>query len=129
LKRLLPFLERLETKSGDYLMVEGDKPDCLYLVESGQVTAQLDFPDRPPLRLESMGSGRVVGEIGFYLGQARTASVVVDKPGVVYRLTASALGEIEREDPQIASALHQLMANLLAQRATHLIQVVDALER
>jgi SulP family sulfate permease len=127
---ILPrFLQRLEVKPGDYLMVEGDEPDCLYFVESGQVTAQLEYPDRLPLRLESLGSGRVVGEIGFYLGQARTASVIVDKPGVVYRLTEAALGEIEREEPQIASALHRLMASLLAQRATHLIQVVDALER
>lgn len=129
LEALIPYLEKLETEAGDYLMFEGDQPDYLYFVESGQVTAQLEHPDRPPLRLETMSSGRVVGEMGFYLGQARTASVVVDLPGTVYRLTWSVLQRVEEEQPSAAAALHQLIAVLLAQRATHLVSAVNALER
>ena len=55
---LLKYFERLDVGMGYYLMRQGDPPEDLYFIESGQVTAQLEYPDRPPLRLETMSSGR-----------------------------------------------------------------------
>lgn len=126
---LLPYLERQHIDAGGYLMVQGEAPENLYFLESGQVTAQLEYPDRAPVRLESVGSGRVVGEIGFYLGKTRTASVVADVPCVVYRLTRRQLAQMEAEAPQAASALHRLIALLLSERVTHLVSTVNALEQ
>ncbi|MDX1616497.1 MAG: SulP family inorganic anion transporter [Candidatus Promineifilaceae bacterium] len=125
---LLSFLERLELAAGDYLMRQGDQPDNLYFIESGQVSALLEFEDRPPLRLQTMNSGNVVGEIGYYLDQARTASVVAEKPSVVYRLTLEQLSFMEKTAPIAASTLHRLMVHLLAERVTQLVNTVQALE-
>jgi SulP family sulfate permease len=110
-------------------MHQADKPDNVYIVESGQVTAQLEYADRRPLRLESMKSGRVIGELGFYLGQKRTAAVIVDEPSVVYLLTAANLSRMEAEAPKIASYFHRVIIQLLSERTTHLIRVVSALEK
>ena len=126
---LMSYFERRQIASGDVLIRQGDAPDVLLFVESGQVTAQLERPSQEPVRLETMGSGRVVGEIGFYLGQVRTASVVADKPGVVYQLTRQKLAQMEANAPEVASELHRLIAHLLAERATHLVETVDALLR
>ncbi|MCA9971076.1 MAG: SLC26A/SulP transporter family protein, partial [Anaerolineales bacterium] len=126
---LLRYLERREIAPGDVLLRQGEAPDSLFFVESGQVTAQLVYADRPAMRLETMGGGRVVGELGFYLGQVRTASVVADTPGTVYRLTRAALARMEQETPAAAAALHRLIVQLLAERVTHLVNSVDALAR
>lgn len=126
---LLPHLTRVALTPGMSLMAEGDPPDNLYFIESGQVTAQTAVAGRAPLRLETMGAGHVVGELGFYLDQARTASVVVDEAGVAYRLTRADLLHIEREHPAAAAALHRLMVNLLANRVTHLVTAINALEQ
>lgn len=126
---LLPFFARRVVGAGDLLMAQSGAPDSLFFVESGQVTAQLERPSQDPIRLETMGSGRVVGEMGFYLGQVRTASVVADLPGVVYELTRQQLAKMEAEAPQAAAGLHRLIANLLAERATHLVETVEALQR
>jgi len=126
---LISYLEREEISPGSFLMRRGDPPDALYFVESGQVTAQMEGADGQPLRLETMMSGRVVGELGFYLGSERTADVVVDVPSVVYRLTRQSLHVMEQQNPEAASALHHLITRLLAERVTHLIRVVEAIQR
>lgn len=126
---LLKYFERLDVGSGYYLMKQGDPPGDLYFIESGQVTAQLEFPDRNPVRLETMRGGRVVGEIGFYLNQPRTASVVTDEPSTIYRLSIQTLKHMEQSDPEAASLFHQGMIRLVSERLTHLINTVNALQR
>ncbi|MCA9997334.1 MAG: SLC26A/SulP transporter family protein [Anaerolineales bacterium] len=126
---LLPYLERQSVAAGTYLMHQGDAPDDLYFVESGQVTAQLEQPGLPPMRLETMGAGRVVGEMGYYLGQVRTASVVAEMDCVVYKLGRDKLRLMEVEAAEVASVLHQLIIRFLSERVTHLVTAVQALER
>jgi SulP family sulfate permease len=129
LKELMAYFDRIDVEQGQYLMKQGDKPDSLYIIESGQVTAQLEPPNRPPVRLETMGVGRIVGELGFYLDQDRTAAIVVDKPGTLFRLTIQDLRTMENSDPEVASTLHQMVIRLLSERVTHLVDTVNALER
>ena len=56
------------------------------------------------------------------------AAVVADEETVVYRLASGELTRLEREAPEIAAALHRLVAERLAARVAHLVTVVDALE-
>jgi SulP family sulfate permease len=129
LKDLEVYFQRLEIEPGQYLMRQGDSPDSLYFIEHGQVTAQLEPPGRAPVRLETMGSGRVVGELGFYLDQVRTAAIIADEPSIVYRLNIERLRAMEKSDPEAASTLHQIIIHLLSERVTHLVRTVNALER
>jgi sulfate permease, SulP family len=129
LDALFEFLERRQVATGEYLMRQAESADGIYFVESGQVTAQLEFPAKQPVRLETMGSGHVIGELGFYLGQQRTASVIADAPSVVYSLSANSLARMEATAPEVASYFHRLIIQLLAARTTHLIRVVEALEK
>ena len=125
LASLFQYLEEQPTEAGAYLMHQGDPPDYIYFVEAGQVTAQLEHSGQDPVRLETMQDGRVVGEIGFYLGQERTAAVVADEPSVVYRLSSGTLEQMERQSPEAASAFHRIVIRLLAERASHLIRVTE----
>ncbi|HUE97983.1 MAG TPA: cyclic nucleotide-binding domain-containing protein, partial [Anaerolineales bacterium] len=129
LNDLFRFLEKKVVKTGDYLMRQEDAPDHIYFVESGQVTAQLEYPNQAPVRLETMKSGRVIGELGFYLRQKRTAAVIADEPSIVYFLSAENLAQMEQSSPQVASYFHQLIVQLMAERTTHLIRAVAALEK
>lgn len=126
--RLVGHLLRREVAAGAVLIHQGEEPDLIYFVESGQVTAQLEQPGRAPLRLETMRGGRTVGELGFYLGTRRSAAVVVDRAAVVYVLTKTALARIEREDPAAAYVFHRIVVHLLGERVLHLMKAVDALQ-
>ncbi|MEM7798311.1 MAG: SulP family inorganic anion transporter [Chloroflexota bacterium] len=127
--QLLDLMEQQALEDGAVLMDAGAAADDMYFVKSGLVTAQLIRKSGKVIRLETMGTGRAVGEIGFYLNQDRTASVVSDGPSVVYRLTKERLQWIEATHPDVASTLHRLIINLLSDRVTHLVGVVDILQR
>jgi SulP family sulfate permease len=69
----------------------------------------------------------VVGEMGFYRGVPRTASVVAEGPTVIYRLTQEAFDRMQAEDPTSAAALHKLIIRLLSDRLEFANREISAL--
>jgi SulP family sulfate permease len=74
-----------------------------------------------------MRPGSVVGEVGMYLGIPRTASVFANRPSTLYYLSSDALSEMEEKDPALASAFHQFIARLLAERLSDNSRTIQAL--
>jgi sulfate permease, SulP family len=123
---LMAYLEQRRLNPGEYLVRQGDPCDAIYFVESGVLTAQLDLPGGGGARLRTMRGGSVVGEVAMYLGGVRTASVVADSPCTCYRLSAEKLREMEQHTPDLAAALHQFLARLLAERLAGLSRSLEA---
>ena len=119
------YLDRIETRAGDVVCRQGDVSDALYFIESGRVDVLLQGEGQDVLRLRSMTAGTVIGEVGFYLKKARTASIVVTEAGVLQRLSLEALRQMEASDPRTASALHVFITCVLSDRLSttnHVIQ-------
>ena len=121
------YLERVETKAGDVVVRQGDESDAMYFIESGRVDVLLQGDGPEVLRLRSMTAGTVIGEVGFYLKQARTASIVVTEPAVLQRLSRDALQEMEATDPHTASALHMFITCALSDRLSTTNRVIQEL--
>src|SRR5690606_9718420 len=111
--RLLKYLERRELREGEVLMKQDDPAEEMYFIESGLVTIELELPNGKRMRLRSIRGGATVGEIGLYLGEARTASVIASRHSTVHRLTGQALKEMHEKDPQIAALFHEWIVRLL----------------
>lgn len=125
--RLLPYLTRVEVPQGHHVIRQGEPADDVYLLESGRITAGVDIAGREGFRLRTMGPGAVVGELPLYLGTVRTASVIAETPSTLYRLTTSDFHRMERDDPDLAAALHRVFARLLAQRLADSMETMRAL--
>jgi SulP family sulfate permease len=128
LSQMLPYLEEMDVEAGYCLIRQGDFSRDLFFIRDGQVTTILDLAKEDPVRLGTIGGG-VVGEVGFYLGRPRTASVVTDVPSKLYRLSRENLQRLEIENPQAAANMHCVIAHLLSERVAHLVKAVTALER
>jgi SulP family sulfate permease len=128
LSSLMSHFERVQIDAGQVLIKLGDLADDLYFIDSGQVTARLDRPGLPPIRLETAGSGSVIGEIGFYLGGERTADVIADTPCILYRMRLNDLQRLEETDPETASTLHRVIVLLLAERIVNMTNSLKTLE-
>jgi SulP family sulfate permease len=113
---LEPFLERLEIAGGACLLRQGEASDALYFLEQGRLTAKLEGVGQSDMRLRTMNPGAVVGELGLYLNERRTASIFADGDCVVFRMSREAIGKMQAEDPALASAFHQSMLHLVASR-------------
>ena len=116
--KLLPYLEKRQVLQGEHLIRQSELSECMYFIESGQVTAKLEFEDGRWVRLRSQGPGTMVGEVGLFLGGRRTASVVTEQPSTVYYLSADALSRMRSADPALALAFHQCLVCQLAERLT-----------
>jgi SulP family sulfate permease len=127
--RLLPFLEKVEVQAGERIIRQGADADDIFFIESGRVTAQFEFDDLPPYRLQTMTRENVVGEIAYYLRTRRTASVVADEPSILFRLDRKSIRRLAKEDPRGHAMLHELLARLIAERVAHLTGAVRALRR
>ncbi|MFN2137737.1 MAG: SulP family inorganic anion transporter [Candidatus Promineifilaceae bacterium] len=129
LETMLGYFEKLDLAANTVFIREGEEAGSFYILAAGQATARISLPDGSFIRLETMGSGRVIGELGFFLDNGRTADVVTDKPSTLYRLTRENLARMEAHDPAAAAALYRLLAGLLAERVIHLTDTVRALGR
>ena len=125
--RLLTYLEKREVDAECYLMRQGEAADDLYFVASGSVEARLETEGGRGIRLRRMGAGTVVGEIGIYTGEPRTASVVTTQPGVVYRLSADALNRMQQDDADVATAFHRFVVRNLSERLAGSNKYIQAL--
>lgn len=118
LAALIAAMERLERKVGERLITAGEEADDIFLLGRGVVRVQLNLPDGRILRLRSMTSGAVLGEISFYLGGTRTADVFIEREAILFRLTRKTLKALEKNDPELAVLAHRLFARTLADRLT-----------
>ncbi|HVK31241.1 MAG TPA: SulP family inorganic anion transporter [Burkholderiaceae bacterium] len=127
---LLARMPRREIAAGEAIIHEGDRPDAIFIVESGQFTAQLARDGTgATMRLETMRAGSLIGEIGFVLDARRSASVVADQHSVVRVLDREAWRQLDDHEPLLARFLDTLLLRLVAQRTLRLTRVVDALQR
>ncbi len=127
LDNLPKYLEKMETKAGDTIFSQGDAADAMYFIESGRVDVLLQVEGERELRLRSMTAGVVIGEVGFYLGETRSASIVVTEGGILQRLSHEALRRMEATDPKTAAAIHVLIASILSARLSTTNRLVQEL--
>jgi sulfate permease, SulP family len=113
---LLGYLERLKLPSSTRIIEQNTKADALFFIESGRLSSYLNQEGSASIRLETMLEDTIVGEVGFYLGALRTATVIADEPSIVYRLSKDALEKLEKEQPTVAMELHKLVVKKTAKR-------------
>jgi CRP-like cAMP-binding protein len=127
--RIMIYLEKQELPAGTQFINQGDSPGAIYFIEEGVVTAQRESPGEKPRRQQTMIGENLVGELGFYLGSKRNASVVTDAPTTLYRLSMEALKKMEQEDPKAATLFHKYIAHLMAEKLSHLMSTIETLTR
>jgi SulP family sulfate permease len=126
---LMQFLERVDAKTGETLIRQGDEADRLYFIERGTVSVNLEVESGDSLRLQTLGLGTAVGELGLYLGTTSTASVMADSPVTAYRLTRTALSRMKEEEPELAASFHEFVARLLSGRLAATTRTLEAVLR
>ncbi|MGD9146870.1 MAG: SulP family inorganic anion transporter [Anaerolineae bacterium] len=127
--RLMEFLERVDIGAGEYLIRQGQEADQLHFIERGTVVVCLETEGGEQVRLQTLGLGTAVGELGLYLGIRTTASAIAESPTVAYRLTRAALSRMKEEEPELAATFHEFIAHLLSERLTATTRTLEAVLR
>jgi SulP family sulfate permease len=96
-----------------YLCRDGEFSDAIYFVETGSFEVIQSSRGAPGHRLAKISQGAMVGEMAFYTGQARSASIVAVVDSGVYALDTAALRRMRAQCPELATRFdHVVIAKL-----------------
>ena len=101
----------IPVRRGTALVVEGDIADALYVVLSGRFVVETKASAGP---IAEIAVGSPIGEIAFFAGGPRTATVRAIRDSVVVRLTREDFDEISAKSPDVWRTITSTLAERLA---------------
>src|SRR5690606_21434316 len=104
-------LQPVFVRRGDCVVHQGENADALHIVISGRFAVEIDGREEP---IAEISHGSTIGEIAFFSGGPRTATVRAIRDGVVVRLTREDFDLISETSPAIWMAVTSTLAERLA---------------
>jgi CRP/FNR family transcriptional regulator, cyclic AMP receptor protein len=106
---------RIDPRDGAQIFAQGDPPDAIYAIVSGEGRVRIGSADRRGKRLmvEVFRAGDIFGEIGVIDGGARTADAYAGGRVSLLRIGASTFMTVLAAEPALGVSLCQLFANRL----------------
>jgi CRP-like cAMP-binding protein len=83
--------------------------------------------DGPPVRLAKVRHGALLGEIAFYLGEPRSATIVATRPSSVRVMRRTALERMRAEKPELATRFDHMVIRSVAGSLKRTTQMVTTL--
>jgi len=94
---------------GATLVHQGEPSDCVYVVVSGRFEVWIEGHKSA---ISEIGVGEPIGEVGFFAGTPRTATIIAARDSVVLELDRPSFEAVARQVP----AIHHTLLRTLAQR-------------
>ena len=123
---LLIYFESRDISQNTTIIEQGSDPDGLYFIKSGRITVELRSSNNK-IRLKSMSTGTVVGEVSLYLKTQATASVISNTACKTYFLSHKNFEKLNKETPERAAELHTYIVKLLSDRLAKSNATIQAL--
>ena len=112
---LLEHSEVRRVRAGQTLIHLGDTDTSIFVVTDGTLEARLPRKRRP-VRLSTLSTGSVVGELSFFDGQPRSAEVVAVTDAEVVRLSPAGFDTLCAAHPALGRRILLDLARVLAGR-------------
>lgn len=109
--RVLKIVKHRVFRAGDDLIRTGDKDDSFYILTSGEV--EVTIADKV---LATIPEGSVFGEISFFDGALRSATIRAKTTGSAIRVTREDLDTLAAWEPEIARKMLFDLGRVLAMR-------------
>lgn len=109
--RVLKIVKSRVFRAGDDLIRAGDKDDSFYILTSGEV--EVTIGDKV---LATIPEGSVFGEISFFDGALRSATIRAKTKGSAVRVTRDDLDTLAAWEPEIARKMLFDLGRVLAMR-------------
>lgn len=115
--QLLGYFSQETYADGDWVLSQGHYERVLYIIAAGQVDVGLLDPKTASwVRFKKMRPGTLLGEMGLYQNEPRSASARAVGSTNVLSLTHSRLIEMEANDPKLAIAFHRFVLLIQSER-------------
>jgi len=109
-------LKMKQIAPGEVLFKQGDPADSMFFIESGKITILIMLGKNNYIRLQTLGGGTVMGEMGLYSNAPRSATAVARQPSVLYELDGRYFSLLQKKYPSITAKFQEFIIKTLAQR-------------
>ncbi|MEN8209427.1 MAG: cyclic nucleotide-binding domain-containing protein [Candidatus Fermentibacteria bacterium] len=110
---MLPFYEMVELSGGDAMMFQGELTTDFFIIKSGKLEV-IEGSGGKAVSLDILGAGDVFGEMSFFDGGGRSATVRSSGKSVLYRLTREHLADMAGTEPQLAMEYLIILGKLIS---------------
>jgi CRP/FNR family cyclic AMP-dependent transcriptional regulator len=114
-RRILKLVETRQFRAGEDLIRVGDKDDAFYILTVGEVDVVIGAEGNETI-LSTISEGSVFGEISFFDGQPRSATIRAKSQGTVIRVTRENFDTLAVWEPAIAKQLLFDLGSILSMR-------------
>ena len=112
---LLSFTQRRSFRAGELLLQKGEAGRALYVTGRGRLEVVIK-QGRRAVRVATLGAGEIFGEMAFFDGQARSATVSALDDGEMHVLTFEAFEVMAAHHPDLARAVLFDLGRILSLR-------------
>lgn len=98
LRRVIDLLGVHQALPDEAICTQGESGRAMFLVREGEVVVCRDLPDGRRLKMVRMGPGEFFGEMTLIDIQKRSATVLVEKPALLYSLGNRDLYTLYQQD-------------------------------
>jgi len=113
--RVLKIVETRQFKAGEHIIHAGEQDDAFYILTSGQVDVITSAGDESAV-LATIPEGSVFGEIAFFDGMPRSATIRAQGQVSAVRITRQNFETLAAWEPKIARTLLCDLGRILAMR-------------
>lgn len=125
--RACPFFERKEYAVGTVLFHRGDTATGFYLLEHGVFRAEYHLPQGQ--FSENIVAGTTCGELPFFSGTPRTATVVAERDSIAWVLIEEKWEELQKTQPDVAHEILKISLKLTSERMAVITSYVESQRR
>ncbi|MES2938766.1 MAG: patatin-like phospholipase family protein [Pseudomonadota bacterium] len=118
LERVLPRFESVELAGGQMLFRQGEQDDSLYFVISGRLRALRDNEDGSVSVLGDIARGETVGELAFFTGEPRMATISALRDSVLARFSSEVFRELLTAYPLVSLNITRLVIERMQRAKT-----------
>jgi NTE family protein len=112
--------QQRELRRGEILVRQGEPSDTLYFVLSGRFAVHLEGVAEPTAEI---GQGQPIGEIGFFAGLPRSATVTALRDSSVLAITRERFQKISQSSPEIRDTVVASLARRLSESVNPAVRV------
>lgn len=127
--RLERSLRRVQAEAGKCIVRQGQEAAGIYLLETGRAVVQVEEADGHVREVGILEANGIIGEGELYAQQKVPYSVVTSQPSIFLHLSTAELQAIEAEAPELAIAIHRVLAGTISERLVRADRLVQALQR
>lgn len=113
---LLGYLQLRHFEAPTVLYREGEPSDAIDLVVTGRLVVEIVTAGGKAVRVRTITNHTAVGEMGFFRGSTRSATVATEGTATLYTLTRVGFERMRRERPELAMLFVEFMLRMLAER-------------